>query len=270
MKIILHADDFGYDEDTCNATINAFERGLLRSASIMATCPSATKAIEYAREHPQYSFGVHLTFVDSLKSAMALNNNNIYIYIYKNRDLTDENGHFYDSGTIRKKSLRLKIDTKEIVQEIISQIDIVESQGVSISHIDSHGHLHKFPSFLLALEQLRKIRPNLKIRRVQNLFLTAPSIFSPTHIANNIFDWIIKQRYKTTDLFYMPANNFDTKWSRQILNMIKTYPSDKVLEIGVHPGMVEQWRKNELNDLTEFNELLRQEEQHQLITWNEV
>lgn len=53
MKVILHSDDFGFDKDTLEATIDCFEKGALTSASIMVNCDASEKAIEYAKgKHP--------------------------------------------------------------------------------------------------------------------------------------------------------------------------------------------------------------------------
>lgn len=94
MKVILHADDFGYNLDTLNATINCFERGALSRASIMVNCKAADQAFEYARQHPEFSFGVHLTYGDSLKPVMPVD---------RIDTLVDENGHFRKTEQVRKK-----------------------------------------------------------------------------------------------------------------------------------------------------------------------
>ena len=70
MKVILHSDDFGFDKDTLEATIDCFEKGALTSATIMVNCEASEAAFEYARKHPEFSFGVHLTYVDGLKPVM--------------------------------------------------------------------------------------------------------------------------------------------------------------------------------------------------------
>lgn len=204
MKIIIHADDFGYDRDTCNATIDAFERGLIKSASIMPTAPAANKAIEYAKQHPQYSYGIHLTFVDGFKAACP---DGI-------RKLTDNSSCFLNSRIVRKRAFLFSLSSNDILKEILAQIEIVESAGIKISHLDSHGHLHKLPPFLLALKKLRKYHPDLKVRRVQNIHLHHHShrFISPFYYLNRLFDNIIQRRFITTNLFYMPANQLDTKW----------------------------------------------------------
>jgi len=63
VRIVVNADDFGASAETVAATIEAFEEGALTSATIMPTMPAAGEALAYARDRPDRSFGVHLTFV---------------------------------------------------------------------------------------------------------------------------------------------------------------------------------------------------------------
>ena len=46
MKVILHSDDFGFDKDTLEATIDCFEKGALTSATIMVNCEATEEAFE--------------------------------------------------------------------------------------------------------------------------------------------------------------------------------------------------------------------------------
>lgn len=263
MRVILHADDFGFDKDTTAATIELLECGALSSATIMATMPAADEAIRYASKHPEYSFGVHLTYVDGLRPATLL----------KNTTLTDKDGVFYPSNDVRKKAILFKLSKSEIVEESLAQIKIVRSAGVKISHLDSHGHLHKFPSFLTALPEIKKRSGVQRVRRVQNIFLQRPGL-SPTTILNSCFDWRIAHTCKSTDYFYMSANNMDTGWADAILQQMDTLPHNAIIEIGVHPGHAdteeERWRIAEYNDIKEFAQKLRASGKHQIITWNEI
>lgn len=254
-KIILHADDFGYDTDTTLATIECFERGALTSATIMATCKCAPMAIEYAKEHPEFSFGAHLTFVDGLQPAVQCESL-----------LVD--GVFEQSNITRKKSIVFKHKTQDIVDEIKAQMKIIEDGGVILSHLDSHGHLHKFPSFLRALKQIKKTIPKLKVRRSQNLFINSQR-FGPVKVLNMLFDWYIVHNFKTTDAFYMSANSMDTNWAKSVLNMIDELPDNATVEVGVHPGHCEDWRQHEYDDIFEFATLVRKSK-HKIITWKEV
>ena len=59
--LIINADDFGLCHSANEACMDLFESGCLLSSTIMAPCPGADEAIEFAKTHPQYAIGVHLT-----------------------------------------------------------------------------------------------------------------------------------------------------------------------------------------------------------------
>lgn len=263
MKVILHADDFGFDEDTTKATIELLKSGALTSATIMPTMPAAEEAIEYAAAHKQYSFGVHLTYVDGLKPALQK----------EGSTLLDKNGLFYPSNYVRKRAIKLSINKIDIIEESLAQIDIVRNGGVEISHLDSHGHLHKFPSFLFALPEIKRRGGIERVRRVQNVFFQKQTL-SPTTILNHFFDWRIAHSCKTTDYFYMSANNMETDWADALLEQMDSLPQNTIIEVGVHPGHVdteeERWRIAEYRDMVDFAEKIRRQGKHQIISWNDV
>lgn len=263
MRVILHADDFGYDKDTTQATIELLESGALTSASIMATMPAADEAMAYAASHKQFSYGVHLTYVDGLKPALQK----------EGSSLLDTNGLFYPSNDVRRKAIKFSINRQDIVDETLAQIELVREAGVDISHLDSHGHLHKFPSFLFALSEIKKLSGLDKIRRVQNVFINKPGM-SPTTILNKCFDWKIVHSCRTTDYMYMSANSWDIGWADAIIEQMNRLPQNSIIEIGVHPGHAdtetEKWRINELEDIKDFAEKLREQGKHKIITWKEV
>lgn len=262
MKVILHADDFGYDNDTTQATIELLECGALTSATIMATMPAAEQAMAYAAKHPEYSFGVHLTYVDGLKPALQKDGST----------LLDANGFFYPSNDVRKKAIKLALKKEDIVEESMAQIEIVRKGGVEISHLDSHGHLHKFPSFLLALSEIKKRSGIERVRRVQNVFINKPRLSSTT-ILNKYFDWSIAHSCRTTDFFYMSANNLDTNWADAIIDQMSRLPHNAIIEVGVHPGHAdtkeERWRIAEYEDIRRFANKLKNTN-HILTNWKEI
>lgn len=263
MKIIIHADDFGYDNDTLSATIELFELGVLTSASIMPTMSAAEKAMQYAASHKEYSFGVHLTYVDGLKPAIDDNSSS----------LLDETGVFYPSNDVRKKAIRFALQKKDIIEESLAQINLVKKAGINVSHLDSHGHLHKFPSFLVSLPEIKRRSGIEKVRRVQNVFIHKPNL-SPTTLLNRLFDWRIVQTCRTTDFFYMSANSMDTGWADAIIEEMDRLPQENIIEVGVHPGHVdskeESWRIAEFRDVVDFVEKIRKQGKHKIITWKEV
>lgn len=264
MKVILHADDFGYDKDTTWATIELLESGAISSATIMAMMPATDMALDYAASHPEKSFGVHLTYVDGITPVSSRE---------EIPSLVDEEGNFLDSNLVRRKALKFSLSKKDIVKESVAQIRKIQEAGVRISHLDSHGHLHKFPSFLLALKEITRLTNIHKVRRVQNVFIKKPRI-SPTLILNRLFSKYINDNFISTDYFYMSANNMDTEWSDSILKIMDNLPQASVIEVGVHPGIsdseTEGWRKAEYNDIKIFANKIKEQSKHQIITWTDI
>lgn len=263
MKVILHADDFGYDYDTTQATIELLEAGVLSSASIMANMPFADVACNYASKHPEKSFGVHLTFVDEL--IPCCDPDNI-------PSLVNEDGRFLMASNILKKSLTLQLAVEDIYREACAQINVLKDAGVSVSHLDSHGHYHKYPSFQLALGRICKGTGITKVRRTQNIFLKKQSL-GPKLWLRTILNKGIVSRFKSTDFFYMSANSFDVDWADKIYSIMNGLPENATIEIGVHPGVKskgdEAYRINEYHDIVQFAEKIRNTN-HQIINWNNI
>ncbi len=260
MKIILNADDFGFDHNTVKATIDCFERGALTSATIMPTAPAVQEAIVFAKRNTQFSFGVHLTYCDGLSPASEFINNI--------KSLVNKSGKFLPSNFIRLKSLSHLTVKKHIINETRKQIELLLDAGISVSHVDSHGHIHKIPIFIDALEETLSYYGLKKVRKVQDLNIAKEKSLI-LHSLNKKWDSLIKTKFTTTSKFYMPASTMDTNWAKQILLKIDDVDSQKTIEIGVHPGTNEHWRESEYQDIIEFSNLISATK-HFKINWNDI
>jgi predicted glycoside hydrolase/deacetylase ChbG (UPF0249 family) len=58
--LIVNADDFGYSPGVNRGIIAAHEQGVVTSASLMVRWPDAAGAATYARQHPEFSVGLHV------------------------------------------------------------------------------------------------------------------------------------------------------------------------------------------------------------------
>ena len=58
--VIVNADDFGLAPAVNRGVVEAFERGIVTSASLMVNRPGAEEAARYSREQPAFDIGLHV------------------------------------------------------------------------------------------------------------------------------------------------------------------------------------------------------------------
>lgn len=75
------------------------------------------------------------------------------------------NGRFMETLQVRVMPILNKIPIDQIERETIAQITFLRDQGVKISHVDSHCHVHKFGPFIRAL---RNVLPSFGITKVRS------------------------------------------------------------------------------------------------------
>jgi len=235
MRLIVNADDFGYSEDTVDATIACFEAGGLTSATIMAAMPAAARAIEYARAHPDWSFGAHLTIGGSPDGAERP-----LLDPARIPSLVDDRGRFLMGDLIKKRAFARRLADADLDAELTAQLGHLRDHGVAISHVDSHGHLHKFAQPFAAL---RRVLPAFGIRRVrrsQNVWIRRPWR-SPTYLVGGLWHPAVARHFVTTDRFFMPTCPSDTAAAARVV----ARRGRGTFEVGVHPGRAEAWRSAE-------------------------
>ena len=259
MLVILNADDFGLSPDTVAATIECLEAGLLTSATLMAGMPATAEAVRYAAGRPDVSFGVHLAFVGGAGEHALSDPATV-------PSLVHADGSFRAARETRIRALLRRLPQEQIEREVVAQVSTLRDAGVPVSHVDSHRHLHKFAVFRRALEA---VLPELGIRRVRaSTGRLCPSAASqPDVLAASSLGAASRRSFATTDHFYMPTSAGDVGWSplAQRLDAL----GGATIEVGVHPGLAEPWRRREREDLAAFVAAARAAG-HQLVSWHEI
>jgi predicted glycoside hydrolase/deacetylase ChbG (UPF0249 family) len=129
-RLMIHADDAGLCHSENRATMQALKEGLVSSYSIMVPCQGFEEIALFAKENPQFDYGIHLTLTcewEKYKFGPVLPVSDV-------QSLVDENGHFYKN----RESLKNNASASEIQHELQAQIEKAYVYGLQPSHLDSH------------------------------------------------------------------------------------------------------------------------------------
>lgn len=131
-RLIVNADDFGFTRDVNRGVIDAYERGILRSTTLMAGGDAFDDAVALAAGAPGLDVGVHLVVVGGRSVA--------------------EPGRALPA-TLSELVWRIARgwSVAAIEEEMAAQIEKIQAAGLAPSHLDVHKHAHLLPTVLEAV-----------------------------------------------------------------------------------------------------------------------
>ncbi|MEM2129958.1 MAG: polysaccharide deacetylase family protein [Candidatus Bathyarchaeia archaeon] len=141
VYLIIHADDIGMCHSVNRTTMEAYERGVVSSGSLMVPCPWFLEAAEYFQKHPEFDVGIHVTLTSEWK---------LYRWppvASKNEvsGLIDNEGLMFHTS----REVAEHATVKEVETEIRAQIERALKFGIQPTHLDTHmGTVHFKPEFL--------------------------------------------------------------------------------------------------------------------------
>ena len=135
--LIVNADDFGQSAGINRGIVEAHERGIVTSASLMVRWPAANDAAAYAREHRELSVGLHFDLGE---------------WAYRDETWAP----IYEVCETE--------DGECVRDELARQLDLFRSfVGSDPTHLDSHQHVHlSEPARSVCLEFSRELEIPLR------------------------------------------------------------------------------------------------------------
>lgn len=139
--LIIHADDIGVSHSENEATIKAFEKGIVSSGSIMVPCPWLPEIGTYAKSHPAADLGLHLTLTAEWRDYKW----GSVVPRTEAPTLVDARGFFPDNSEVVAKNAKLA----DVEKELRAQVERAKQFGIDPTHFDSHmGSLFVTPDLL--------------------------------------------------------------------------------------------------------------------------
>ncbi|MFZ0418328.1 MAG: ChbG/HpnK family deacetylase [Candidatus Sulfotelmatobacter sp.] len=144
-RLIVNADDFGLTAGVNRAITEAHTRGIVTSATLMATGPAFEDAVRLAKQVPDLSVGCHALLIDG---EPVLDGARLPTITSTRSGKT----RFRDGlKSFAARALSGCLNPDEIEAETTAQIRKLQSAGINVSHVDSHKHTHLFPAVLRPL-----------------------------------------------------------------------------------------------------------------------
>ncbi len=167
-RFIVNADDFGRSHSINRAVIQAHQRGILTTASLMVNGPAAEEAIALAHEHPCLGVGLHLTLSHGTS---ALSQSEI-------PDLVDRDRNFSNNAVATGfKYFALSGCRDQLRREIAAQFEKFHATGLALDHVNGHLQFHLHPTVLKILIE------NARAWRIDQIRLTRDPFFLNSHLA---------------------------------------------------------------------------------------
>jgi hypothetical protein len=214
-KLVVNADDFGRSATINRGIIEAHQKGIVTSASLMTNREGFAEAVELAKANPRLGIGLHL----DLDSFFEVEHGVGRLLQYKDPALP----------------------LGAIVRETEAQIEKALATGLPITHVDGHHHVHLRPELFAAVAALTA-KHQIKVLRYFSGFYEG---LYPGIPMDWIRDLVTRFHLRCTDVFFagwepvvssLPGYRY---WDPMV--------SFQTAELMVHPGVGEAWREKELD-----------------------
>lgn len=234
-RLIVNADDFGLHPAVNRAIIDGHTAGCITSTSLMTGGEAYDEAVAMAGSCPDLGVGVHLTLVGERPvSDPALV-----------PSLVDGEGRFPDNYIqFLARFLLGKVSMAQVRLELAAQLDKVAADGIAVSHVDSHQHLHVLPGIIDIVLELATER-SIRTMRIpdEGLFFTGGYPASIGRLIGRtglslLAGWARRKAsrrgFAAPDAFFgmLAGGNMQTEYFLNIISVLPTGTS----EIMIHPG----------------------------------
>lgn len=210
----MNADDLGRSSTINKGIIEAHQKGIVTSASLMTDREGFEEAVQLARRNPQLGIGLHLdldAFFEVEHGAGRL---------------------------LRYKDPSLPLEAIAAATE--AQLGKILETGLTIGHVDGHHHSHLRPELFATIAALVA---KYKIRYIRYFKGFYAGMYPGLSM-----DWILDlvQRFElhTIETFFAGWEKVDS--SLPGYKYFDPAVSFRSAELMVHPGRGETWREKEL------------------------
>lgn len=147
-RLIINADDYGLTPGVTRGIVDAMRGGVVTAASVLVNMPGWEDAAQRLRHAPAgAAFGLHVNLVAGRPLTSA-------------RSLVDRaTGQFHSLHRCCMLSAAGRLDHDDLVAECAAQLERLRGTGVTVSHVDSHRHVHVLSPIARAVRDVAGLLP---------------------------------------------------------------------------------------------------------------
>lgn len=248
-KLIVNADDFGLTESINNGILESFCNGIVTRTSLIANASAFNQALKLSQENPALNVGIHLTLIEEKPVSSPM----------KIKSLIDTDGKFFKNCRVfLLKYIKRQISLSEIRIELEAQIKKAKDNGIKITHLDSHQHLHMIPGIFSIVKEImgkfdiKNIRmPNFTLKKILNLKELSTGLLAKKCKAS-----LLHSNISYPDRLWGLDQNGNINEMHFLKILKNLHPG--VTEIICHPGFIDEeyirkyshWHYNPTGDLS--------------------
>ena len=260
--LIINADDMGVSPAVNDAIIRLYQTESITGTSIIAVGTAFSEACRALRDNEIREVGVHLTLTGKFRPVTSETKGM--------KNFLTKEGYFPpDYVSLAAKLYLGKIKKQTLRDELYSQIEKIREEGFTITHLDSHEHIHVLPGILdTVLELCAEFEiPYIRLPR-ENPFVCRKSFNCKDLIryaALRLFSSSAARKISKTSLSFNTSflGHFHSgRLNNEILSFMAENITDGTTELAVHPAVHSlEFLKNSpwyKNAQTEMNELTKE------------
>ena len=148
--LIVHADDLAIHKDQTNGALDAMEKGMVKTGSVMVPCPDFERMASIWKDTPNLDLGLHLTLTTGHKASYRWKP---LLPFNKVPSLYNSDGYMWRGLQEFGENVSIREALKEIEAQIIRAFEI----GLRPTHIDTHmGTYNMHPDLVRGVMKLSR------------------------------------------------------------------------------------------------------------------
>ena len=225
-QLVVNADDLGLTTGVNDGIFDAHDLGILTSTSLFANAPATADAVRRARARTTLGVGAHLALVDGAPTlpASAI------------PTLVTDDGRFRRSWRpFIVACLQGRLSLEEVERELTAQIERIQRAGITLTHLDTHKHVHLYPPVFAIVARLA-VQFGIPVVRIP---------YEQGSWLNSALWWWARRNYRVAARLGLRTPHFIGRLAtgvltRAALREMLQNARPGVTELMVHPGYVDE------------------------------